>query len=96
MANKAWAGAGKRALARSAVQKTVASSLLTSYKKVKRKPEDFYNVGWGREVCRGLDPRLTQFFSRPKYYFLTLSPNTRTHVKNTGALGEQHDALHQG
>jgi|AntAceMinimDraft_1070359.scaffolds.fasta_scaffold07725_1 hypothetical protein len=40
----AWTGAGKRALARNAVQSTVASSLVTSYKNVKRKPEDFYNV----------------------------------------------------
>ena len=47
MAAKAWGGAGKRALARSAVQKTVASTLLTSYKKVKRRPEDFYNVSLG-------------------------------------------------
>lgn len=44
MAGKAWLGAGKKALARSAVQKTVASSLLTSYKKVKRRPEDFFKV----------------------------------------------------
>lgn len=46
MASKAWAGAGKRALARSAVQKTVATSLVTSYKKVKRTPEDLYNVSF--------------------------------------------------
>lgn len=46
MASKLWAGAGKRALARNAVQKAVATSLVTSYKKVKRTPEDLYNVSF--------------------------------------------------
>ena len=38
-----WGKAGKKVKAREAVQKTVASTLLQQYKKVKKDPEDFYN-----------------------------------------------------
>jgi len=86
MAATAWTGAGKRALARSAVQRTVASSLLTGYKKVKRSPEDLYDVSPLPQVLAWPRARRGRRNPAPSILHVPTPPGSRRRTHSSSTL----------